>query len=102
MADYRKVLTRKELTAGELRTVMIEDREIVIANIGGEFFAMDNACPHRGAPLGEGYTEGDHIVCLMHGFKFHARTGVDSERDDLRTRTYPVRVEGEDILVLVE
>ena len=50
--------------------------EVAVFNVGGQFFAIDNACSHRGGPLGEGLLEGSVVECPWHGFRFDVRTGA--------------------------
>ena len=77
-----------------MKVVSVEDREVVILHVDGEFCALDNQCPHRGGPLGGGQIEGCAVVCPWHNWKWHAKTGraVWPEVDWRATR-YPVKVE---------
>jgi nitrite reductase/ring-hydroxylating ferredoxin subunit len=49
--------------------------ELALFNLGGEFFAIDNICPHKGAPLAEGQLCAHTIECPLHGWQFDVRTG---------------------------
>jgi nitrite reductase/ring-hydroxylating ferredoxin subunit len=49
--------------------------EVAVFNVGGEFYAIDNSCPHRGGPLGEGELEDCIVTCPWHEFRFDVRTG---------------------------
>ena len=68
--------------------------------VDGEYFCTDNVCSHAYALLSEGWLEGHLIECPLHNGQFDVRTGkgmgapVTSD-----IRSYPVRVEGEDILI---
>ena len=48
---------------------------VAVYNVGGEFFATDNSCPHHGAPLVEGRLCGHLIECYLHGWQFDVRNG---------------------------
>jgi nitrite reductase (NADH) small subunit len=50
-------------------------REIALFRVEGEIYALDNACPHQGAPLAEGHLEGYCITCPWHAWDFDVRTG---------------------------
>lgn len=92
--------SKAELPApGEAREFEVGERVICVANVNGECSALDNVCPHRGGPLGQGMIEGDKIVCPWHGWQFDARTGAVSHAPDRRITTYPLTVEGEDVYV---
>lgn len=66
----------EELPAGSCRTVDLPDRrELALYNVHGEFYATDNFCPHKGAPLAAGNLC-DHVIeCDWHGWEFDVRTG---------------------------
>ncbi len=77
-----------------------EGAAIVIANLEGEFVAFQNECTHRGGPLGEGLLENGVVECPFHAGQFNVRTGaVVSPPPTEPIKTYPVRVEGDDIKV---
>jgi nitrite reductase/ring-hydroxylating ferredoxin subunit len=104
------VAPARDLPPGSRKLVEVEGRAIVIFNIGGEFFALLNRCPHQGGNLCEGkliglvessepgiyrYSrEGEILRCPWHGWEFDVRTGkswCDPAR--IRTKTYEVGVE---------
>jgi nitrite reductase/ring-hydroxylating ferredoxin subunit len=109
MARYI-VGTTDEIPPGQRKIVDVDGRSIGIFNVGGEFFALRNRCPHQGGPLCTGrlagylqaevpgdyqYTRpGEILRCPWHGWEFHIRTGqswFDPAR--VRTRRYAVSVE---------
>lgn len=49
--------------------------EVAVFNVDGEYYAIDNFCPHKGAPLSEGLLCGHIIECSLHGWQFDVRTG---------------------------
>ena len=64
----------------------------------GNFFAVENRCPHRGGPLSEGVMGEDKIVCPLHAHKFDLTTGQGQEKHEC-VQTFRVRVrDGELIL----
>ena len=86
----------------EGRTAMVGDREIALFNLGDRFFAVDNRCPHRGGPLGDGIVAGVSVVCPLHAWKVSLETGAVERPAETAAcvRTYATRVE--DGIVLVE
>ncbi len=82
-----------EAQAGELA--------ICLANVGGELSALDNWCPHRRGPLGQGWIEGDAVICPWHSWAFNRKTGEAEYPEQERVAVFPVRVEGEDVLIEV-
>ena len=99
MAEARKVALAADVPPGELKVLDIDDKPIVIRNINGTLHAIENICPHRGGPVGEGDLEGDTIVCPWHGWAFHHDTCQNTMNPAAVIRKFPVRVEGGDIVV---
>ena len=66
----------EDLPDGNCKTIELPaGRELALFNINGEFYATENFCPHKGAPLTEG-TLCEHVIeCDWHGWQFDVRTG---------------------------
>jgi nitrite reductase/ring-hydroxylating ferredoxin subunit len=62
-------------------------------------YATQDECPHERGPLGEGPIEGETVTCPWHGWQFNAATGECLTFPGMEIERYPVKVEGEDILV---
>jgi nitrite reductase/ring-hydroxylating ferredoxin subunit len=69
-----------------------DGNELAVYNVGGEYYAIENSCPHRGAPLTEGVLCGHIVECGLHGWQFDIRSGECLTVRE-RIRTYRVRVE---------
>ncbi len=66
----------EEMPVGSRKTVDLPNgREIALYNINGEFYAIENSCPHKGAPLSEGILCDRVIECDWHGWQFDLRSG---------------------------
>jgi nitrite reductase (NADH) small subunit len=83
-------------------TLPVFGGKLCVANIDGKFYAMDNDCPHRLGPLGEGTLEDGLVLCPWHAWGFDPKTGTCREFPQAHVRTYPVRVEGNDLLVEID
>jgi nitrite reductase/ring-hydroxylating ferredoxin subunit len=98
-----KIAQTSELSPGTGRVVQAEGRGIALFNVEGAFYAIDNTCTHRGGPLGEGELNGDTVECPWHGAQFNVRTGaVTAPPARTGVRSFPVKVEGNDVLVEVD
>src|SRR5271169_5457611 len=76
MSDFQKIATVAQLPVeGEAREFNLGGKVICVANSNGEYCALDNVCPHRGGPLGQGFVEGGKITCPWHGWQIEAKTG---------------------------
>ncbi len=99
MVTYVRVAKASEIPAGSGRVVVVQGHPVALFNIDGRFFAVSNACLHRGGPVGEGELDGTVVTCPLHGWEYDVRTGANTVNPSARLRTYPVRVDGDDVLV---
>ena len=90
-----------ELPAGQRRVVEVGPKSVAIFNLDGRLYAIDNTCPHRGGPLGEGDLEGSFVSCPWHAWRWDVTTGAHANSPAVRVACYPVRVEGADVVVEV-
>lgn len=77
--DFVPVCRVEELAPGEMRAVEVAGRRVLVANVGGVFYAIGAVCTHAGGYLDEGYAEGDTVVCPIHFARYSLRTGEVSE-----------------------
>lgn len=75
---------------------------VCLANVEGQLSALDNWCPHRRGPLGQGWVEGRAVVCPWHSWAFDAETGLADPPEKARVAVFPVKVEGDDVLIELE
>jgi len=97
--NWFEVAPVDSLTPGQCRTVEVQGRRFTLINVAGEFHALDDRCPHRGAPLGAGYVEGEQLFCPLHGWEFNAVTGACVTRPDQPVARHPVSVAGGQVRV---
>jgi 3-phenylpropionate/trans-cinnamate dioxygenase ferredoxin subunit len=83
-----------------MKRIDIGGRRILLANVNGRFCAADDTCTHEDASLSAGSLQGELVKCPLHGSRFNVRTGeVVEEPAEKNLKTYPVRLEGERILI---
>jgi len=98
-----KIAQTSELSPGTGKVVQADGRAIALFNVEGTFYAIDNTCTHRGGPLGEGALSGDTVECPLHGAHFNVKTGaVTNPPARAGVRSFPVKIEGNDVLVEVD
>lgn len=98
--DFQHLCVIAALPAdGEARSFACADRTICIARIDGILTAIDDLCPHRGGPLGQGVVEGNHIVCPWHGWEFNALTGQSISPPNTALDTFELKIEGNNVFV---
>jgi nitrite reductase (NADH) small subunit len=100
MAQFTKITTQSELPPlDEAKEFSCGDQAICIANVEGVYSAMDNVCAHRGGPLAEGMVRLGKVVCPWHGWAWDPKTGVPEQDARMKTKIYPMKFEGDDVLV---
>jgi len=100
MSEWVTVAREGELAPGEFQVVDVNDTQIAVFNLGGEFYAIADVCTHDAGQLTGGTIEGDEIVCPRHGARFSIRTGAALTAPAYEpTDTFPVRVEAGQIQV---
>ena len=116
MADFVEVMKAGELQDGQMKSVKASGQDILVAKVGGKFYATENTCPHMGGKLAQGKLEGSVVTCPVHGSQFALKDGsvvrwtnwpgvivavTKLIRRPRAIKTYPVKVEGDKVLVQV-
>lgn len=101
MADEEiKVAAAREIAPGKMKCVTVRGHRILIANVEGEFLAVDDMCTHEDWSLSKGCLKGDTVKCPLHGSRFNLRTGAPLEEPaEQPLKTYRVHVAGDDVFV---
>ena len=99
---YIKVMKCADLEIGKSAIIEVGDKEIALFNYKGNFYAIDNTCPHRGSPLGEGRVEEGILICPNHEWRFELKSGWCPQNPELSTEVYPIKVSDEKIYVRLE
>ncbi len=92
---------KTDVPLGTIREVQVEGKALALANVEGQFHAIDGVCIHRGGPLGDGVLEGAVVTCPWHGWQYDVRTGRVGQNPTAGVNCYPVEVRGEEIFVNV-
>jgi NAD(P)H-dependent nitrite reductase small subunit len=98
-AGWHDVGTLDELDADRRLRVLAGRHDVAIFRVDGEVLAIGNRCPHAGGPLSEGCVVGDQVVCPLHAWRFHLRTGISPDVPGASVPTYDVRVEDRRVFV---
>lgn len=100
MGEWVKMARVGEIPEGGVKALDAKGQRVVVANVQGELFAIQNLCTHDDGPLGEGGLSGELIECPRHGARFDVKTGKAVTLPAiLPVKTFPVKVAGEDIFV---
>ncbi len=101
MAEF-KVCRVGDLAEGEGKTVSAGGKLVAVFLAGGRYLAIDDTCPHMGASLSGGYVEDGVVTCPWHAWRFRLGDGAWADNPRIKIGCYPVRVEGEEVLVSVD
>ncbi|MFZ3416808.1 Rieske (2Fe-2S) protein [Arthrobacter sp. 3Tela_A] len=111
------VATVDEIPPGEHKVVPIGRYGVGVYNVRGSFYAIANYCPHEGGPLCVGRTrgtnvadesrpggaretrDGEFIYCPWHQWGFELATGTTAVKPEWSIRTYPVRIDGDQVVI---
>ena len=105
------VAKKNDIANGKMIGVVVDDKKILVANLGGSLYALDAVCSHMGGDLSKGRIESDIVICPRHGAQYDIRTGkvvkdvgfaakaLTLGRGASGQSTYKVVVEGDDIKV---
>ena len=99
MPQFFKAADVSEVLPGTVKHVVLLGKHIALCNVGGAFYALDNVCAHRGAPLSDGWLDGDKLECPWHAWKFSVKTGQLTADCRMGVATYEVKVEGAEIFI---
>jgi 3-phenylpropionate/trans-cinnamate dioxygenase ferredoxin subunit len=114
MAGYVEVIKTDALQDGQMKSVKAGGQEVLLAKVGGKFYAAENKCPHMGGNLAQGKLGGTVVTCPLHGSQFELKDGsvvrwtnwpgvivaaTKLMRRPRAIKTYQVKVEGDKVLV---
>ncbi len=103
MAGDVVVAKTSEIPAGQFKPVEVGGKRLLICHTEGGWYAIDDTCTHDDGPLADGFLDGTAIECPRHGARFDVTTGkVICLPAAVGIRSYPVKVEGDDVTVKVD
>jgi 3-phenylpropionate/trans-cinnamate dioxygenase ferredoxin subunit len=104
---FQVVASTSDLEPGKMKTVDLNGSKVLLANAEGNYFALDDKCPHIGKSLSKGSLRGCAIECGYHHAQWDIKTGQNLANAKVlflqmackNAKTYPVKIEGNNILV---
>jgi len=104
---FQRVAEIQEFEKIDKKLIELDDKKILLTKVEGNYYAISNKCPHMGGSLYKGTLQDGVITCPRHGAKYDAKTGkglgkpkilfLEFKMED--DRSYPVKLEGGDILI---
>jgi len=100
LTEFVRIASVRDLSEGTMIGVKVDKKDILIANLGGKFFAIGNRCTHQGCLLSKGNLEEDGVTCPCHFSVFNVKTGKVIRSPALKPEpTYEVKIQGFDVLI---
>ena len=100
MAKFTPLTTTHSLQPGHCRAFTLAGQELLLANVDGKYFAIEDRCSHEDSPLSLGCLKGELISCTLHGSRFNVKTGVPTEEPAIDpVKTFKLRIVEETIEV---
>ena len=75
MGEYIDVMKESELKEGSMKAISVRGQSILVARVGGAFYATSGVCPHMKGELARGTLNGTIVTCPRHGSQFDVRDG---------------------------
>ena len=104
MSDFQTVAKVGDIPEGEGRCFPVNGTMVAVYLHKGEYFAMNDFCPHMGASLSDSPVADDgSVMCSWHAWCFSIKDGtwLDNRKSAIRSPTYPVQLDGSEIQVSV-
>ena len=105
-----KVAEISEIGRGQMKAFKLAEKEILVVNVNGNYYAIANRCTHKNGDLSKGSLDGNVVTCPVHGARFDVTTGKAVAGPKIaffRARTndepsYQVKIEGRDVMMNLE
>jgi nitrite reductase/ring-hydroxylating ferredoxin subunit len=96
-----------DIAPGQMKPVTVEGKKLLVANVGGAFYALAQKCPHLGGNLCKGTLDGATVTCPLHGAKFDVKTGealgpakiLFLKMNTKGATPFPVKIEGGQVMI---
>ncbi len=100
--EFIRVADCTSVPPGKARAFNVGRYEIALFNVDGNYYALENACPHQGGPIAEGWIENLTVTCPWHAWCFDLRTGSLTMGDFALIPRFEVRVEQDGVYLSTE
>jgi toluene monooxygenase system ferredoxin subunit len=100
--DFQKVAKTGDLWSGEMMGLEVNGERILLVNVDNHIYAYADACPHQKSRLSEGTLTDKILRCASHHWEFDVCSGSGVNPQNFCLRVFPIRLNGEDILVDID
>jgi len=100
VSNWLRVAAVADCDVGTLKGVMVENTPIVLANVNGDIYALQDECSHEEYPLSDGELDGENLVCIYHGARFECATGRNKSLPAIRpVKSFAVQIQDDEIYI---
>lgn len=100
VAEWTKIAEPEAVAVGTLKSVVARMQPLVLINVDGDLYCLEDQCSHQEFPLSDGELNGSDLMCIYHGAHFDACTGKNKSLPAVRpVKSYPVDVRDDGIYV---
>lgn len=99
MSDFTTVAKVGEIAEGQGAAFAVGGRMVAVFNDGGNYFAIDDFCPHMGASLAGGCVQDGLVACPWHAWRFCIKSGQWADNPRIKIDAFETRVVGDEIQV---
>jgi toluene monooxygenase system ferredoxin subunit len=97
---FQRVCSLDDLWENDMAVYEVDGRQVLVVHLlGGEVRAIQPSCPHQAQPLVDGTLAGTVLTCQAHRWEFDVRQGKGVNPEDTELRSFPVKVEQDEIYV---
>jgi nitrite reductase (NADH) small subunit/3-phenylpropionate/trans-cinnamate dioxygenase ferredoxin subunit len=99
MPEFVTIAKVGQIPAGQGRCFSAGSHRIAVFYVDGQYYGLDDFCPHAGSPLHSGEIQQGMVICDRHRWAFHLESGICADAPTLRAKTFAIRVVGDEIQV---
>jgi nitrite reductase (NADH) small subunit/3-phenylpropionate/trans-cinnamate dioxygenase ferredoxin subunit len=92
MAEFHSACRVEELAEGQARTIAVGSKLIAVFKTDGQYYAIEDVCPHMGASLASGIVEGGIVTCPWHAWRFRLADGAWADNPRIKIGCYRTRI----------
>ncbi|RPJ32239.1 MAG: non-heme iron oxygenase ferredoxin subunit [Planctomycetaceae bacterium] len=98
MAEFVPVGKITDLQPGQMKWVAVDRERVLLVNVDGMYYALNDRCGHQWAPLSRGTLQGHVVECPLHFACFDVRTGaLLTGPASTNVPIYELRIDGETV-----
>jgi nitrite reductase/ring-hydroxylating ferredoxin subunit len=104
--SFKEVTQIDQIPTGTMKSFIVDNKQILITNLEGKFYAIGGKCTHAGGDLSKGTLEGNVVTCPKHGSQFDVTSGKNLRGPKILFRfstrdepAYEIKIEGKSVQV---